>query len=155
MGSHVQIVPYKPEYATFFEQLNKAWIQEHFIMEPVDYYVLENPQEAILNKGGVILFALFEEKVIGTVALAYVRKGVFELTKMAVDERFRGIGAGRILCEAALKKAADLNANEVILYSNTKLTTAINLYRKIGFVELPLEHGLYDRADIKMGISMI
>ncbi len=39
----IEIIDFKPEYASYFEQYNKAWIQEHYELEPQDLYVLEHP----------------------------------------------------------------------------------------------------------------
>jgi ribosomal protein S18 acetylase RimI-like enzyme len=150
MKKEIEIIDYQPEYKTFFEQLNKAWLQKYFTVEPVDKYVLENPEEAILAQGGHILFARYRDQIIGTVALKLVEPGVYEMTKMAVDETFQGIGAGKILCAAAIEKARAIQAQRLILYSTRMLETAISIYNKIGFVEIPLEPGVYERANIKM-----
>lgn len=150
----VQIVSYQPEFARHFAQLNKAWIEENFKLEPIDNYVLENPEAAILNNGGQILFAAHEEKIIGTVGLKRITGGLFELTKMAVDKEARGMGAGKLLCKAAIEMAINMGAQELILYSNTRQAVAIGIYRQLGFTELPLEPGTYQRANIKMGLSL-
>ena len=42
----------------------------------------------------------------------------------------------------------------MILYSNKKLESAIHLYRKYGFVEVELEEGLYERANVKMELGI-
>ncbi|MCE3282285.1 MAG: GCN5-related N-acetyltransferase, partial [Chitinophagaceae bacterium] len=42
----------------------------------------------------------------------------------------------------------------VILYSNTTLDGAIIMYRKLGFKEVPIEQGVYQRSDIKMEILL-
>lgn len=146
----VEIVRYKKEYAVYFERFNKEWIEEYFFLEETDKYVLENPEESILQHGGAILFAKQGDKIIGTVALKPVTPGVFELTKMAVDKQSRGIGAGKLLCIAAIEEAEKLHARQLILYSNTKQATAIKMYRQLGFIELPVEPGVYERANIKM-----
>jgi ribosomal protein S18 acetylase RimI-like enzyme len=39
---------------------------------------------------------------------------------------------------------------KLLLYSNRRLLPAIYLYKKFDFVEVPLEDGVYERADIKM-----
>jgi len=40
---------------------------------------------------------------------------------------------------------------ELILYSNTKLENAIYIYRKFGFIEIPVEsNSPYKRSNIKM-----
>jgi ribosomal protein S18 acetylase RimI-like enzyme len=150
----ISIVPYKPEYAVYFDRYNKDWLEEYFEVEPVDKYVLENPEEAILQHGGKILFAVHQNRIVGTVALKFVKSGVYELTKMAVAREFRGQGAGKILCRAAIEEAKRLGAHRLILYSQTSLANAIGIYRKMGFMELPLESGVYKRADIKMGMEL-
>lgn len=146
----INILPYHPGLKSYFEQFNKAWLEEYFIVEPIDEYVLTNPEEAILKEGGVILFAALDDKIIGTVALKSIGKDSYELTKMAVDKPYQGIGAGKILCTAAIEKAIELNAREIILYSQTGLQAAIAIYYKLGFTRIPLEPGKYERADIKM-----
>ncbi len=151
----VTIVPYRPELQMYFERFNKAWLEAYFWVEPIDAYVLEHPEEAILNDGGRILFAEYDQKIVGTVALKYIEPGLYELTKMAVDETFRGIGAGKILCAAAIDKAREIGATKVMLYSQTSLKAAIGIYRKLGFKEIPLEAGKYERADIKMELSLV
>lgn len=151
----IRIVPYQPEFAPYFDSLNRAWIEELFRIEPIDDYVLTHPAEAILDKGGQILFALYGAQVIGTVALRPLEEdGVVELTKMAVDRNAWGMGAGKLLCMAAIDEARNSGATRVILYSNTRQSFAINIYRKLGFMELPLEQGIYERANIKMELSL-
>ena len=73
---------------------------------------------------------------------------------MAVDKSYRGIGAGRQLGEAAIRRARAMGATKLILYSETSLATAIILYRKLGFKEIPLEAGTYERANIKMELRL-
>ena len=151
----IKIIHYKPELQVYFERLNKAWIQQSFRVEPVDEWVLTRPEEAILKEGGSILFAQKGEHIIGTVGVRRVNGDTFEMTKMAVDERFRGAGAGKKLICAAIQEAAKTAAHKLILYSNTKAnTTAVQLYRKMGFNEIPLEPGTYERADIKMELLL-
>lgn len=150
----INILDYQPAYRPCFEQLNKAWLEEYFTVEPIDEYVLTHPEEAILEEGGVILFAALEGNIIGTVALKQVCPGTFELTKMAVDKAFQGIGAGKILCAAAIAKARELDVTELILYSQTGLKAATGIYYKIGFKEIPLEPGKSKHADIKMHLPL-
>ena len=150
----VQIIPYQPEHKVYFEKLNKEWLEEYFVVEPIDKWVLENPEEAILETGGLILFASTSERIIGTVALKRAGADAFELTKMAVEKQLRGHGVGKELCKAAIHAAGALGASRLILYSQTSLGTAINIYRKMGFKEIPLEPGKYARADIKMELLL-
>ena len=141
---------YRPEYQPHFERLNRAWLEEYFSVEPVDRHVLEHPDEAILQKGGRIFFAVFDGKIIGTVALRWLSPGVLELTKMAVDKNYRGLGAGKALCRHAIQQARVMNAGRLVLYSQTILETALHIYRQCGFRDIPLEKGVYNRADVMM-----
>ncbi len=150
----IRIVEYKPEHQPFFEKFNKAWIEKYFWLEEIDIYVLQNPEEAILNKGGAILMATYDNAMAGTVALKKVKDDVYEFTKMAVDEAYRRKGIAEALSYAALDKAKALGAKKVILYSQKGLVPAIALYRKIGFTEVSLGEDVYKRSDIKMEIDL-
>lgn len=150
MSEHIEIVEYGKQYQPHFERLNRQWIETFFWLEEIDRYVLQQPQEAILDKGGYIFMALCNGKVAGTVALKKVNDDTYEFTKMAVDPSFQRRGIAEKLSNAAIQKATEAGATSIILYSQTSLAPAISLYRKLGFEEVPLEPGTYQRADIKM-----
>jgi ribosomal protein S18 acetylase RimI-like enzyme len=152
--SEIRIVDYRPEHQPFFEAFNRAWIEKLFIMEPVDEWVLTNPDKAILESGGAILMAEYDGIIAGTVGLRKVDEETFEFTKMAVSENFRRRGIAEALSFASFKKAKTLGAKTVILYSNTKNAGAILLYEKIGFKHIEVENGVYKRANVKMTIGI-
>src|SRR5688572_4906064 len=154
MINKIKIVDYRPEHQPYFESLNREWIEKLFTMEPVDEFVLTDPEEAILKKGGAVLMAEYGGSVAGTVGLRRVEPTVYEFTKMAVDERFRRLGIAEAICYASFKKAKTLGAKQVILYSNTLNTGAIKLYEKVGFRHIPVEPGTYKRANVKMIIDI-
>jgi len=150
----ITIIDYRPEHQPYFEKFNKAWIEEHFEMEPLDIAVLQEPEKYILADGGAILMALCDGEVAGTVGLRKLNGRTFEFTKMAVDANFRRRGIAEQLCYASFEKARELNAENVILYSNTKQAAAIKLYEKLGFEHLPVENDVYKRANVKMKIDL-
>lgn len=150
----LQIVPYEPTYRDAFRQLNQAWITRYFRLEEADNRSLGDPEGYILNKGGFIFMALWEGEAVGACALIKVNQQVFELAKMAVDDKVQGKGIGYALCKTCIDKAKSLGIKKVELLSNTKLQPAINLYRKLGFVEVPLPATEYERANIKMELSL-
>ena len=152
--SEIKIVDYRPEHQTYFEAFNRVWIEELFEMEPVDEWVLTNPEEAILNNGGAILMAEYNGIIAGTVGLRKVDNNVYEFTKMAVDKNYRRLGIAEAISYASFKKAKELGAQKVILYSNTKNAGAIKLYEKIGFQHVEVEQGVYKRANVKMVIDI-
>ena len=73
-----------------------------------------------------------------------------EFTKMAVHKSAQGKGFGKLLMNCCIENAIKMEAKELILYSNTKLTTAIQLYIKSGFIEIPVGSSAYERCNIKM-----
>ena len=150
----IKIVDYEPKHQPHFDRLNKAWIEKYFWLEPIDEFVLGSPEEAILKAGGYIFMAMYGNDVAGTVALLKVDDTTYEFTKMAVDEGYRRKGIAEALSLAAISKARELRADNIILYSQTGLTAAILLYRKLGFEEVPLDAGVYKRSDIKMQLQL-
>lgn len=150
----IRIESFQSEWREYFKTLNQAWIEQYFELELIDEYVLSNPEEAILKDGGQILFALIDDDVIGTVALKYVDPFTMELTKMAVDQKYQGFGAGKILCIEAIHLAKRMGVKRLILYSQNALKPALYIYRKLGFMEVPVETGKYKRADVKMELHL-
>jgi len=150
----MRIVKYIPEYQKHFGQLNRAWVEKYFEIEPMDEALLSNPEDTILKKGGKIFFVEYQNQIIGTVALIFVSNGVYEMAKMAVDEAFQGIGAGKFLCKTAIEEAKKINADKLILFTNSRLKTAIGIYHKFGFKDVLLNGQEYSRADTKMELLL-
>lgn len=150
----IRIVEYQTHHQPYFERFNRQWIEELFVMEPVDEWVLTNPDKAILEAGGAILMAEYDGVPAGTVGLRKVEDGIFEFTKMAVDPDFRRKGIAEAISYASFRKAYELGAYRVILYSNTRNESAIKLYEKLGFLHVPVENDIYKRANVKMVINI-
>src|SRR6188768_641302 len=106
----LSILEYRPEHQPWFEKLNRDWIEKFFWMEPIDFEVLQRPEDHIIKHGGSILMISCDQEIAGTVALKYASPGVYEFTKMAVSEKFRGQKIGQALAEAAIAKARSLGA---------------------------------------------
>jgi GNAT superfamily N-acetyltransferase len=149
----LEMIEYQPEHQPWFEKFNRQWIEEYFWMEPIDIEILQNPDEYIISKGGKIIVALCDKEIAGTVALKFIDPLTYEFTKMAVDKKFRGLKIGQALGEEAIEKAKALGANKIILYSHTVLVPAVTLYKKLGFVEVPVD-GPYKRSNIKMELKL-
>ncbi len=150
MNEPIQIIPFRKDLIPAFKALNVAWLQKYFSVEPIDEKIFADPEGYILKKGGHIFFAYYNGDVAGTCALIRGEDGVFELAKMAVDERFQGKGIGHKLMGAVVEKAKKLNLPKLILYTNDLLKPAIQLYKKFGFVEVPLTETGYQRSGLKM-----
>ena len=152
--NEIVIVEYRPDHQPWVEKFNREWIEELFEMEPLDEWVLTNPHTAIIEPGGAIIMAEWNGIPAGTVALRKLDAETYEFTKMAVDKNFRRRGIAEAISYASFRKAKELGATKVILYSNTKNAGAIKLYEKIGFQHLPVENDVYKRANVKMTIDI-
>ncbi|MGG8497925.1 GNAT family N-acetyltransferase [Tenacibaculum sp. TC6] len=150
----IHFVSYKEEYATHFYELNIEWLKTFFYVEPFDEEVLSNPEKYIIQKGGHIFFAKLNNEIVGTVALM-PKDGIYELTKMAVSPKHRGYKIGQKLMQHCIDFAKSNNLEKLILYSNTVLENAIYIYKKYGFVEIPVEENCpYERCNIKMELHL-
>jgi N-acetylglutamate synthase-like GNAT family acetyltransferase len=152
--SGLEIVSYSSNYRECFKKLNYEWIENYLKIEDLDKYVLANPEEAILDKGGFIFFAKWDGEIIGTFALVKVNDDVFELSKMAVTEKHRKNGIGKELMKTAIRKARELNLKKLILYSNTSLISALNMYINFGFRVTTKDDFHSLRSNIKMQLLL-
>lgn len=133
-----------------FIKLNEQWISEYFKIEDCDKQLAANPESIILN-GGYVFTLTINDEVVGCCALFKDKDDEFELARMAVSPAWQGKGLGKQLIDEAINKAMELNARRVYLVSNTKLSAAMALYEKSGFVTIFLgQHPEYARANIIM-----
>jgi ribosomal protein S18 acetylase RimI-like enzyme len=149
------VVPYREEFKSAFEQLNSEWIESYFELEPADRRVLGNPRGEILEKGGQIFFVLEQGEVKGTCAVLRHASDQCEIAKMAVAPTARGRGFGDLLMEACIDFARQNDIRRITIVSNTLLEPAIRLYRKYGFVQVPIaEDTRYKRANIRLELEL-
>ncbi len=80
----VEIIEYTDKWQPAFKQLNLEWLNKYNLCEEADLIVLNNPVEAVLNKGGVIYLAKSGDEIIGSAALINEGHHVYELAKMSV-----------------------------------------------------------------------
>jgi DNA-binding MarR family transcriptional regulator/GNAT superfamily N-acetyltransferase len=148
----LEVVSYEPALKEHFYRLNAQWLERHFRIEEIDREMLGDPERHVLAPGGAIFFARLAGEVIGTCALLCESPGVYELSKMGVDETFRGMGAGRVLLAAAIAEFHRRGGQELFLESNSRLKTALRMYQQAGFVLQPSVRAgsHYERADVYM-----
>lgn len=146
----MKIVSYDPKYKAEFIEMNKAWISEMFVMEEEDIRELDNI-DPYIEAGGQIFFALDDEDhVMACCMIAPREDGDWEIMKFAAKGMYTGTGAGSAALKACIDYAKEKKIEKVIIVSNRKCVHAIHLYRKFGFVEVPVdkEKFPFDRADI-------
>ncbi|RZS98916.1 GNAT family N-acetyltransferase [Aquimarina brevivitae] len=151
----IEIIPFTSHYAKDFARLNVEWLEKYFVVEPHDEDLLQRCEETIINKGGYIFFAKVDNTIAGTFSLIKSSDGIYELGKMAVSPEFQGQNIGQQLLVYCIELAKKNRWKKIILYSNRKLENAIYIYKKYGFVEIPLEaNPPYQRGNIKMELAI-
>jgi N-acetylglutamate synthase-like GNAT family acetyltransferase len=153
--SLVAIQPYSRELLPWFVAINQEWIGAMFELEDTDRKVLQNAEELIINNGGRIFFASHAERgVVGTCALLKKGERTYELTKMGVTEKARGLKAGDALMTEVIRVAEEMGIENLFLLTNKICEAAIHLYYKHGFVddaEIMQKYGpLYQRCNVAM-----
>lgn len=153
----IEIIEYTPELAPHFKRINYAWIERNFTVEEPDRILLEYPQEKILDKGGYICFARIGDQIAGTCALKKYNDDLYELIKMGVDAKYRGLQLGKKLGLHIIEKAKEMGCKTLFLESNKSLSPALHLYKRLGFKQVPLSSSMseYERADIKMEMELL
>lgn len=155
-AAKVTIVDYQPKYKAAFKALNEEWISSWFKMEAADYKSLDHPEKNIIDKGGHIFVALYNEEPVGVCALVKMDDPDYdyELAKMAVSQKAQGKSIGWLLGQAIVEKAKALGARNIYLESNTILKPAISLYNKLGFKKIAGRPTPYERANIQMTLDL-
>lgn len=155
MPTPVSIIPFRPDLAPAFAELNRAWIERFFRLEDADVHLLSHPEASIIVTGGQIFFAMAGAQAVGTAAAIRVSPATFELGKMAVRPSHQGQGLGERLGREVLEFARAEGASLVYLETNSALANAIRLYERLGFVHAvrptPSE---YERADVYMELRL-
>lgn len=151
-SKQLQVIPFHASLRAHFYHLNAQWLEKHFHIEDIDRRMLSDPETHVLQPGGAIFFAQFGDQIIGTCALLHESPGVYELSKMGVDESFRGQGAGRQLLNAAIAEFHRRQGQVLFLESNSLLTAALRMYQQAGFVMQPSKRAgsHYLRSDVYM-----
>jgi DNA-binding MarR family transcriptional regulator/GNAT superfamily N-acetyltransferase len=155
VAGEVHTLAYEPKYQPDFKRLNVEWIERYFKLEEADLKALDRPDAYIIQRGGHILLAQYEGRIVGTCALIRMDANTYELAKMAVSPTAHGLGIGERLGRAAIYKAKELGARRLYLESNTKLVPAINLYHKLGFQKTVAgAPSPYERCNIQMELDL-
>ena len=105
---------------------------------------------------GALLLALDRnaDMAVGCIGVRKFDARAAELKRMYILPAHRGLGLGKRLLESALETAKGLGYSTVLLDSDSRMQTAIGLYRAYGFVETdayrfnPLEGAIYMKKEL-------
>lgn len=156
MSKILTIIDFKPEYAKDFYTITKEWVEGMFGIEEIDRHFIEHPQENIIEKGGNIFFVEHQGELIGTAALVLCAEdGTLELIKMGVYEKARGLKAGQVLMDEAIRLSKNLGSKKIYLETHTDCVAAIEMYRKVGLVETSIHEGCeYEPCNLAMELFL-
>ncbi|WP_395342255.1 GNAT family N-acetyltransferase [Ningiella sp. W23] len=152
------VLNYSSGLSHYFDSINRQWLEEMFVVEPIDDKVLKDPQTYIIEPGGAIWFVKHETLgIVGTCALLNKGDGYFELTKMGVLANCRGLKIGETLLQHVLEFCSKSSLPRVFLLTSTKCKAAIHLYEKLGFTHsafiMQKFGSSYERCDVAMELS--
>jgi len=151
----VKFVEFQPEFAKYFKSINSQWLKAMFELEETDHEILNNPKKVIIDNGGKVYFAKHSTLgIVGTCALLKKDADSYELTKMGVLERARGLKVGEALLAHVINQSSRLKIRNLYLLTNKKCQAAIHLYEKLGFRHdrhiMQKYAAKYQRADVAM-----
>ena len=150
----VEIIEFHNKYRRQFKEINLEWLDRYNLTESHDLEVLDDPQKNVLDPGGFIFLAIKNGDVVGSAALIPTREGEFELAKMCVRPEWQGRGVSHLLLQKCIEQANEVNAQRIILFSNSKLQRAIGLYERSGFKHVPVTDAPFTTADVKMEMEL-
>lgn len=147
------IIDYQPQHKAIFKQLGEEWITKYMSLIDHDRDILNDPEGSIIEKGGEIIFAELNGEIVGTAALSKKSDARYELSKLGVTESSQGKGIGKALTLEIIERARKRKLSHLYLESNQVLTTAIQLYKKLGFEDLN-EANRTPQCDIQMVLKL-
>lgn len=96
---------------------------------------LSDPLKKYGPPNGALFIAYHNDEPAGCIALQWLEPGVCEMKRLFVRPAYRQYGIGRVLIEALLQKAKDMQYQTMKLDTLHRLQAAIALYHRYGFVE--------------------
>ena len=130
---HFSIKPFKKEHVPELRSL--------FLSEPEDTRILncgfiyDTLQYARLLPpvNRIVAYHAHDKKPIGFVALEEITKKLFSLQFLFVNPKYRNLGVGKRLVEAAISFAKEKNASKINLAIYPSKISTIELYKRYGF----------------------
>lgn len=152
----IEIITYESRYQPDFMRLNLEWLDGYDLKESHDVAMLEDPEGMIINANGMLFLARENEEIIGTAGILQDHHHAqnYELVKMAVSPQHRGKGISKLLLDRCLQEARKLGAQKMILFSSSKLQTALKLYEQYGFKHVDVTDSPFETADVRMELVL-
>ena len=109
-----------------------------------EYLALQRYDEELLHLGakygpphGRLYLALMDGEVAGCIGLRRIDDARCEMKRLYVRPAFRAQGIGSALCRRVIGDARQIGYQSMLLDTLPFLDTAIRLYRRLGFEDIP------------------
>ncbi len=115
---------------------------------------VENLEEKYGLPYGRLYVAYFENQIAGCIALRKLNDEQCEMKRLYVKPQFRNKGIAKNLVDKVIVDAKEIGYSSMLLDTLPFLTTAIEMYKKIGFYEIgcyndsPLDNTIYMKLDL-------
>lgn len=134
---------YKDEIRNLFNEYTNMLIENDSKFE---YYLkLQNYEEELntldIKYGlpyGRLFVVLVNNKVTGSIALKKIDNENCELKRLYVKKEYRGLKLGTLLTKKLIEEAKSIGYKHILLDTYPFLTSAINIYRNLGFYDIPI-----------------
>lgn len=123
------------EIRRLFEEYT-AWLGLDLSFQAYDDELLHLPGHYALPDGRLYL-AKLDGAVAGCVALRRFDRLRCEMKRLFVREAFRGQGVAQKLSIRLMEDAREIGYRAMLLDTLSSMTEAVNLYRRLGFQEVP------------------
>jgi len=99
-------------------------VEEKYLLTPAEYFHARNGEFWVVEEGG---------EIVATVAVMMNDAATAELKSLYVNKNVRKHGLGQRLTEMAIAFAREKGAAEMVMWSDTRFTSAHRLYERLGF----------------------
>ena len=149
----LKIKAFEDKYHPQFREISLDWLQSSGLYEKADDDLLDNPQK-YLEHGSFIFLAHYNDEIVGTVTLSPLENNTFEIMKLGVIDRYKGLGIGAKLMQLCIDICQNKEVKLITLDTSSKLKKAIKLYEKLGFEHVAITDSYYESADVKMELKL-
>jgi ribosomal protein S18 acetylase RimI-like enzyme len=140
------------EYTDFLVKGDKEF-KKYLEIQKYDHE-LENLEEKYGLPNGRLYVAYFENQIAGCIALRKLNDTQCEMKRLYVKHQFRNKGIASLLVEKIISDAKEIGYSNMLLDTLPFLTTAIEMYKRLGFYEIecyndsPLDNTIYMKLDL-------
>ncbi len=133
------------EYPAVGELTASAYLDDGLVPDGSDYDVTLRRAADRAEHSELLVAVDDAGELLGTVSFVRAgslyaevsRHGEAEFRMLAVDQRARGRGVGRLLAQACIERARAARAEAVVICTATNMAPAHALYHSLGFERLP------------------